>query len=405
MRPGGRARARVLGAAAGTLSLGLVACREQPAPPLVDKGEPSPNASILPAPLASTVDPPRRGEDAGVDATSDAAPELPVHPSYDEPLPGEAALGLELLGATLQADLRWPRGPRGNRRSPSLLDLTIELTVTGRARIVVTTETFVLPAGTELHAQRELWGEVLLWPGGSAYRLLAPGTLRALLGEGRADALPLVSPRIEAGEAGELIGFATESVKVSTAFGTAEVERAKIPALKSGGQLVCRMLLELVGVDPESPACDATVPLRVSFAWAAGGSMVFEVRSLTRRQDLPESAFLMPPSGTRFEPQALPIGASARVLGKRGKLSDTEGVPLQIQNLLDTLAYVALDGTLSAWLGPSQTLPVDAGHAGRVRVAWYDFFGAPLGALDGVAAPGRVVLGAVDAGSPESATP
>ncbi|HEX9621048.1 MAG TPA: hypothetical protein VF989_12985 [Polyangiaceae bacterium] len=405
MRFGGSpARTGGLGALAAAFFLVLVAgCREQPSRAVLDESEPSPNASILPAPLASVVDPRRR--DAGADAATDAGPEGPVHPAYDEPLPGELALGVELLGATLKADLRWPLGPTANRRSPSLLDLTIELTATGRARLVVSSETFVLPAGTELHARRELWGELLLWPGGSAYRLLAPGTLRALFGEGRADALPLLSPRIEAGEAGELLGFPTESVKVSTAFGSAEVERAAIPALTSGGQLVCRMLLELVGVEPESPACAAAVPLRVRFDWAAGGALVFEVRSLTRRQDLPERAFLMPPNGSRFEPQALPIGASARILGKRGQASNGTGAALQIQNSLDTLAYVAVDGALSAWLGPSQTLAVNTGQAGRVRVAWYDWYGAPLGSLDGVVAPGRLILGTAEAGAPETPTP
>jgi hypothetical protein len=387
----------------------MFGCKERPPSP-VEEGEPSPNASILPAPLASTAErqlaAARLGADGGMDAGVDAGPTAPEHPAYDRPLPSEAELGRELLGATLRADLRWSRGPAGNRRSPSLLDLSIDLAATGRARVVVSSESFVLPSGTELRARRESWGQVLVWPGATSYRQLPPGTLRALFAEGRADVLPLMSPVVEPGEADELIGFSVEAVKVTTALGSAVVEHAKIPALMTGGQLICRMLLELLGADPESSACDVAVPLRVTFEWASGGSLIFEVRSLTRRQDLPETAFVVPPLGAEFQPRTLPIGGSARTLAKWSKASgDAEEVPFEVQSSLDTLAYVSVDGALAAWLGPSQTLTLNARRAGRVRVAWYDWYGAPLGARDNVAVPGRLNLGATDAGTAEPAEP
>ena len=40
---------------------------------------------------------------------------------------------------------------------------------------------FPLPLGTELRARQDRYGHLLVWKGGTEYRVLPPGTLRAML--------------------------------------------------------------------------------------------------------------------------------------------------------------------------------------------------------------------------------
>ena len=151
----------------------------------------------MPAPLANTptLEPPAR--------PSIVTPEGGPPPSPfrgDVPLAPDT-LARETVGYTLsavmkQADLSGPpRAPEVNAagldaaRKKTELRLAIEL-APSRMRVALLGAGWMLPAETELRARSDRYGHVVVWPGGGAYRPLAPGTLRALIGERRFDVAP-----------------------------------------------------------------------------------------------------------------------------------------------------------------------------------------------------------------------
>src|SRR5450432_258905 len=144
--------------------------------------EPSPNASILPAPLASGIETAGAGkaDDAGADA---ALPAEPRALREDQALSADAPR--EGNGLTLTARFRWlnvaapARVPELNpdgvqrARDATGFDIVIDL-AGGRMRFAFASRTFTLPAGSELHARDDLYGSTLLWPNRTSYTVLAP---------------------------------------------------------------------------------------------------------------------------------------------------------------------------------------------------------------------------------------
>ncbi|HEY0465469.1 MAG TPA: hypothetical protein VGC79_14740, partial [Polyangiaceae bacterium] len=209
------------------LSLGTSACDDHKQSSAKDAGltEPSPNASILPAPLASEVPGGAKanGEDnehhdAGhpaLDAGADAPPPEPRALREDQALSRETPH--ENSGFSLGARLRWldaaagPRVPEQNpegvqrARDAGGFDLVVDL-AGGRMRFAFASRAFTLPAGTELHARDDLYGHTLLWPNRTTYTVLPPGTLRSVLSQQRADVVPLVRSRFSALPGGSLFG-------------------------------------------------------------------------------------------------------------------------------------------------------------------------------------------------------
>ena len=170
--------------------------------------EPSPNASILPAPLANEVPggakangEDREQRDAG-HALLDAGPDAPLPEPHalreDRALPGETPH--EDNGFNLSARFRWldagtaPRVPEQNpdgvqrARDAGGFDVVIDL-AGGRMRFAFASRASTLPAGSELHARDDLYGHALLWPSRTTYTVLPPGTLRSVLSQQRANSV------------------------------------------------------------------------------------------------------------------------------------------------------------------------------------------------------------------------
>jgi hypothetical protein len=291
-------------------------------PPTVSSAsEPSPNASILPAPLAA--EPPKTAaRDAGhapaTEAATDAgAPEPPRAIREDDTLPVETELRAA-PGLSLEAHFRWleplpARGPESDveainkARDKAAFDVAIDLSSLGRMRFGFTSRTFPLPQGAELRARDDRYGHILLWPNGSTYTPLAPGTLRATLGEARLDVTPLADPSVTLVGPGNMLGQATQKQRIETSIGKLELEQASVPAAGSAGALLCRLLLELLAVSPESSACRPEwVALRAEYTWASGGRFELEVTKLGKRNELSLEKLMTPPASSDARRGELP---------------------------------------------------------------------------------------------------
>lgn len=415
-----------------TASLLLWACEEHKNPALRGAGpiEPSPNASILPAPLASGIETPsvaKSEDDAGQgrlppDASTDAAAPEPHSLREDQALPAEAPR--DSSGLTLSARFRWsdvppaPRVPELNAdgvqraRDAVGFDVVVDL-AGGRMRFAFASRAFTVPPGAELHARDDLYGHALLWPNRTTYTLLSPGALRSTLSEQRADVVPLVRARVSGMQPGSLLGFSTERVEVITPTGKLELEQARAnpqpmnSAWPSGASL-CRLLVELVGASPALSVCRAElVPLRAEYAWPNGGHFSFDVARLTRRGDLNPTELAMPPSGAEFRQSELPPPPPTALLseGELGELrlrsvGRTErpepGAPkagLLAINHSESLRYISVDGAPAARLPPGSEQLLLGLRSGRYQISARDFFGSEDATPKTVEVPARFSLG------------
>ena len=416
---------------AGAALLALGGCDEHKNNAGHDAGltEPSPNASILPAPLASVADPTGVGkpEDAGrppLDAgVSDAAPPEPRSLREDQALPGE--LPHEMNGVTLIGRFRWPDVPLAARtpelnpdsvqhvRDAVAFDVVIDL-AGGRMRLAFASRAFTLPAGTELHARDDLYGHALLWPNRTTYTVIAPGALRSVLSESRADVVPLVRSRVTAPTESSLLGLDTERLELTTPNGKLELEQARSqnPPPASGGWpsgvTLCHLLLELVGASPASVVCRPDLlPLRAVYSWPNGGHFAFEVSRFTRRSDFNPSALAMPPASAEFRQSELPPPPPMTLLSDN-ELAELRIRPVPRTEKLDPsapksgllavnhgegLRYICLDGAPAARLPPGAEQLLLGLRAGKYQVSARDFFGAEDPVTKSLELPARFALG------------
>jgi hypothetical protein len=410
-------------AAAAVACWALGGCEQRRVePPLAaSASEPSPNASVLPAPLA--VGPVKAGpRDAGhpsLDASSDVpTPEPPRPLRDDEGLPVESELRLA-PGVLLAARFRWldagaPRSPEGSAealakaRDKTALELTIELSPLGRLRFALGSRAFPFPSGTELRGRDDRYGHILLWPGGDAYTPLPPGTLRAALQETRVDFTPLGDPRVVLGGGGNLLGLTTQKQRLETSLGKLELEQALVPAAGSSGALLCRLLLELLAVGPESPACRAEwVPLRVEYGWASGARFELEVTKVTKRAELAIEGLAVPPSGATARRGELPGPPFVALLEERElaelhsrALSPPERpepsapkIGLAFQNRSDLPRYLFVDGVPVVWLRAGADWLVTGLKPGRYTVQARDFVGSEATPPRLLELPARYLVG------------
>jgi hypothetical protein len=183
-----------------------------------------------------------------------------------------------------------------------------------------------------------------------------------------------------------------------------------------GGVLVCRMLLDLMSAGPATPVCaDGDVPLRVELKWSSqppgapggrgriAGTSVFDAVSLTKRTDVPATAFLTPPPNARFERTGEPVAGSHLFLSRADLAAMRvgndpapgragEGAPsvLSLHNSTEELRYVWLDGVALAWLAPGGRLDVSGVPHGRATVQWRTFLGDSIDAPEPVTLPAMV---------------
>lgn len=389
-----------------------VACNEKKSSPKAG-AQPSPNASILPAPLASAGE---LGPSAPVGSAAregipaDSAGRLIVRepePPPPEAIPVARALPEDTLtakdgvGYTIEGAFHWadvPTATSGPEVSTAAIkdaqqktdfDVTVDLGNAGRMRFAFVGASFPLPSHTELRARTSYYGHVLVWPNGNAYRTLSPGSLRAMLAERRADVAPLMRAKHSSSGAGNLLGHKTIRTDIETSVGTLTLEQASVPGSGTGGELFCRLLVEIVGGEPTNEACrPERIPLSAQYRWADSGKISFSAKSLTERKDITYGYLNVPPSGAAFTPGELPPSASGVFLTREdlakfrtravrpatlGPRAPGEGI--LAENLTTTLAYLLVDGVAVAWVRPKEQQYIIGPQAGRYTIAFRDFFG------------------------------
>lgn len=383
--------------------------------------EPSPNASVLPAPLAAAPTKQAAKSDAHPppDPSSDAAaPEPPRALRDDDVMPAETELRVA-PGVSLEARLRWlepppPRSPEANNdalgraRDKTAFDVRIDASSLGRLRLVLASQAFPFPTGTELRARDDRYGHALVWPGASAYTPLPPGTLRAVLSEARVDVSPLSEPSVLLGGPGNLLGIPTQKLRLETSLGKLELEQAALPAAGSSGALLCRLLLELLSIGPESAACrPEQLPLRAEYTWPSGTRFELEVTKLIKRPELPTESLATPPGTASLRRGELPsvpfvvlvedrelAELHSRALPPPSKLDPSAPkLGLVFQNRGDVPRYLLVDGVPVVWLRADAEWLVAGLKQGRYNVQTRDFFGAEASPVRLLELPARYQVG------------
>lgn len=383
--------------------------------------EPSPNASVLPAPLAAvpTKQTVKDNGHSSPDPSSDAGtPEPPRALRDDDVIPPETDLRVA-PGLSLGGRLRWldpppPRSPEGSNealaraRDKTALEVRIDASSLGRLRVVLASHAFPFPTGTELRSRDDRFGHVLVWPSASAYTPLPPGTLRAVLSEARVDASTLSEPSVLLGGPGNLLGIPTQKLRLETSLGKLELEQAALPLSGSSGALLCRLLLELLSIGPESAACRPDqVPLRAEYTWPSGARFELEITKLAKRPELPIESFATPPPGAILRRGELPSVPFVVLVEERelGELH-TRALPppakldqsapkagLVFQNRGDVPRYLIVDGVPVVWLRADAEWLVAGLKQGRYHVQTRDFFGADASPARLLELPARYQVG------------
>jgi hypothetical protein len=417
-----RSLAVVLGAGLGLASL---SCETRTVATDAGPSEPSPNASILPAPLATGIETARPPSDAGPSdaglGDAEAAPP-PVPAREDEPLAADTELreasGVALSGVTLRGRFRWPDvtpPPRVPETSADALDraraaATFEIDVTsaaaGRLRVAFVSPRFVLPAGSELRARSSSYGHALVWPDGGRYVVVQPGALRTLLNERRADVVPLTRAAGTPRGNSQAHGMASERITLTTPLGRLELEQAHATGAGAGATLWCRFLIELAGVHPESTACRPDLlPVRAEYFWTEGGRLLFEAIVIDRAPTLELTALKVPPEHAEHRIGEAPTPASA-LLAERAQLRSIRVRPgvvrpakdapkegLLLVNSDDLLRYALIDAWPVARLEARGTgLLLDL-IPGTYSLSVRSFLGDEVSAPVAVTVPGKVTTG------------
>lgn len=433
--------ARFMLAVSAVISLGASAACEESAglDAPAQKPVPSPNASLQPARLSAqrelmrTERPEASAGYDDVDATTRAGVTSTAGPPRawreDEALPLDALGPRETAGATLTAQFVGfdvPGPPAVPELDPSALKslaqrtalkVEIDIAPVGRMRLAFMSPGFTVPERTELRARRDALGHVLLWPDGENYRVLPPGTVRALLGEGRADRLALIPAQPQTQGNGTWIRLTTLRSRLVGPLGELSLEQSEIPGLGSGGELLCRLLVELVGIQPAAAGCESElIPVRAEFQWREAGRFAFHVLSIARRHELPLSRLLVPPTGAAFKPHDYPRLAGRLTVAEdalhRLRSKDDPAPPGNVKpgapaqglvaaNHSPLLLGLVIDGLPVAWVPPGREVAISSLRAGRYAVAWRNFWGTKTHSLGVLQLPARAVEGPYgDAGAP-----
>jgi hypothetical protein len=281
-------------------------------------------------------------------------------------------------------------------------------------RVIFDSRALPLGQGSEIRARGDRYGHVLVWPNGSQYRVLPPGAVRTLLGERRVDATPLVRPQtVGVGEGARRSGYATRKWELATRTGKLTLEQAKIATAGDGGILLCRLLCEMIAIDPSAAPCASDeVPLRAQFTWPLGGSIAFEVAAVAERVDFSAGQLLVPPTGGDFTVADLPPSANGAFLTRdelaalRLRAVDAAdaaapGAPsdgLLLYNATDCLRYVFLDAIPIAWVGPNREQLVQGLLKGRYSLQWRTFLGDVVDPPSNVEVPARSAIGLPETG-------
>lgn len=390
------------------------------------KGE-SPQASAQPTPLAVATN---TASASPVALLEGGPPPAPLR--GDEVLPAESAskegVGYTLSAVFRQADLIGP--PRANEvsqlgleaaRKATELRVAIDFSAT-HLRLVLEGEGFMLPAGTEIRARSDRFGHVLVWPGAATYRPLAPGAMRALLGERRLDVAPITAADVVAKEeGGRRIGIRTHKMEVTTRAAQASMEIGHLEGAAEGGVLLCRVLLDLMNAPPSTRLCELDeLPVRAELHWTGGaprargdekaGSLVFELTGALKKPEMPVTPLLVPPANASFAAEPMPTMGVAPMLAQPElaalrtidvdvpPVAGVNGDTLVIQNATNELRELLLDGVPVAWAAANARGELHGLKRGRYVAQWRTFLGDAVEPPTTQTVPGFTGVGAVPDG-------
>jgi hypothetical protein len=329
---------------------------------------------------------------------------------------------------TLEAEWRWrdvpapPRSPEvaldGIRAAQRLTTLSwrIDLSDNGRMRIRFTSRALPLPGGAEIRGRADRYGAIVLWPNSTDFRVIPPGALRTTIGERRVDVTPLSLGTARSAGEGARLGAPLRRIEIGAGLGTLRLELGKVPEAGDGGAVLCRAVVEILGVDPRTPECQpGEVPILAEYAWQEGGGVSLEVTSIVRRTDLASSDLLVPPPGAKLAPAGLPV-APGGIFLTREELAAFRTGPIALPsppapsapgegfiavNQTDTLYYFLVDGVPVVAVPPLSERYVVGTDRGRYMVQWRTFLGETIEPARAVEMPARLVLGGADAGAPD----
>ena len=395
----------------------------------LENATPSPNASILPAPLSSALEAPARGTTGGVEraelagkaGSSEGGTALPLpmrvdQAPDDDPLPLRDMVGVALEGEWRYVDppppLKFPEMNQAGidaARKLTAPRMSIELAPQGRMRVVFSSRGLPLRKGAEIRARADHYGHVLVWPNGAGYRVLPVGAVRTLLGERRIDAVPLVRALTSVkGEGAHRLGFSTKKWEIATRSGKMVLEMARMAGAGESGALLCRLLSEMIALDPSAAPCTGDeVPLRAQFTWPRGGGVVFEVLSASEKAELSPTQLQVPPPSSEFTPGNPPPDAGGLFLTSdelaafRTRAAEpaaalAPGAPrdgLLVHNATDVARCLFLDSVPVAWVEPNQDQLVLGPLRGRYQLQWRTFLGEMGEPPLTVDLPARVSIG------------
>lgn len=400
-----------------------IACRGsqvEPAPVEPD-AQASPQANAIPAPLASTPDP----TNATASSQLDAGPP-PVPMRGDEALTADAP-PREVKDAqapvyTMEVALRPidpPAPPKGPEIGAAAIEaarkrldphIVIDFSPT-RVRMQVSSGAWLLVNGWELRARADRYGHVLVAPDQSTYRVLAPGALRALIGERRLDVAPVAAAEIvPKGEGTRRLGMKTRRVDVSSRSAKATFEIARVDGLGEAGPMIGRALLDLMSAPPSTPlVATDELPLHAELKWTTRGGLVYDALTLSKRSDLALASLSVPPAEAAFTSDPLPRQASgsfltaSEIAGLHSAPVDVGPQPLPpgdvhatltLGNATDELRVAWVDGVPAAWVVPRGRVDLVGLLRGRYQLEWRTFLGDAAEAPFVVTAPGASELGA-----------
>lgn len=415
---------RLLLQLATALACAALSCtpKSQPAEQAEDASNRSPNATIVPAPLASATAtgeassrPARQvavpADSRGRSLFADGGAPVPQPMVPGQALAADVLPGREAQGVTLSAEWIWTNVPAPPHTPETSLPgieaarkltrrlWTIDVTEYGRMRAAFDSVAFTLPKYCELRARYDRFGHLLVWPNGEAYRVIPPGALRALLDERRIDVTPLMPERAKSGpSAGPRFGFPTTRMVLATATGKLQIDQAHVVNVGLGGPLLCRLLIELISTDPGAATCAQNmIPVRAEYTWPDGGTLQFEVLTLNLRNDFPPGTVSVPPSSGTFTATGLPPTASGIFLTREQIAAlrlrpiesphprtdlEARGAPGEgfvAVNSTDALRFVLIDGVPMGWVPPHEQQYVIGTTRGRYLVQWRSFLGSFVG--------------------------
>jgi hypothetical protein len=171
--------------------------------------------------------------------------------------------------------------------------------------------------------------------------------------------------------------------------------------------LFCRLLVELVAVDPASAACVRDeLPVRAQLTWPNGSSVVFDANEPLKRQEIVANDVSCPPAQASFAPGAMPPQLASVFLTREEAAAfrlraidlpaPAPGAPpdgLLARNGADSLRYLLLDGIPLSWVPAGFEQTIVGPPRGRYVVQWRSFLGDAVSPPRVIELPARIVLG------------